>query len=130
MRSVTTPLGWMDHVVPESVERWIWPAWPMRQIVLPLGAGTLRGVRVLSVLTMRPLTDAVDGVTCAPPREPESATATSLTMPGLTFERAGGGVAGMLEGELEVDCRTALASASAFSTGDAGAGFRGLAAAA
>src|ERR1700742_1708204 len=100
----------------------------MRQIILPLGAGTLSGVSVERVLTMRPLTGVEDAESCAPPREMESAVATSLTMPGLTFERAGGGVVGMLEGALEVGCKTALASASAFSTGDAGAGFLGLAA--
>src|ERR1700722_17128572 len=91
----------------------------MRQMVLPLGAGTLSGV---SAEEMRPLAGldkesagAVE-VTCAA----ELTTSTdSVTTPGFIFVRAGGGVGGMPDEELADGCKTALASAIALSTGDA-----------
>ena len=85
------------------------PAWPMRQIVVPLGAGTLRGV---SDAPTRPIaafeSDSSllinagwleDAGICFAMGDPDSAVTASLTTPGTIFVRAGGGVAGMPEGE-------------------------------
>src|ERR1700722_8047289 len=98
------------------------PAWPIRQIVLPLGAGTLSGV---SAAAMRPVagldnvSEDADGDTSESCVLAALTVTDSVTTPGFIFVRAGGGVGGMPDEELPAGCKTAFASGIVLPPGDA-----------
>ena len=80
------------------------PACPMRQIVVPLGAGTLSGASAAEAI--RPLVGLAtnspfaDADTCASGVVAPLTMTESVTTPGFIFVRAGGGVAEMPDGAL------------------------------